>query len=90
MKLARRGVDDRGRGKNPNEKQCRRRRWSDADKRRIVSESLAPGSQVTEVARRNGVGREQLSVWRRQARVAPVAAAPMFALGLGGTRLSCC
>ena len=45
-----------------------RRRWSDEDKARVVSESLRPGERVGEVARRNGVSRWQLSVWRGLAR----------------------
>ena len=33
----------------------RRRRWSPDDKARIVEETLAPGTKVMEVGRRNGV-----------------------------------
>nr|WP_283809534.1 transposase [Bradyrhizobium brasilense] len=46
----------------------RRRRWSQGDKARIVEETLAPGAQVTEVARRNGVAAGLVFIWRRQAR----------------------
>jgi transposase len=46
----------------------RRRRWSRADKARIVSESLKPGASVSEVARRHGLNPGQLSGWRRKAR----------------------
>jgi transposase len=46
----------------------RRRRWSAAEKVRIVEESLAPGSRVTEVARRHDVHPNLLHLWRRQAR----------------------
>ena len=46
----------------------RRRRWSQDDKVRIVEETLAPGSKVTEVARRNGVAASVVFTWRRQAR----------------------
>jgi transposase len=46
----------------------RRRRWSSADKARIVMESLNPGANVSEVARRNGLSPQQLFAWRREAR----------------------
>jgi transposase len=46
----------------------RRRRWSDDDKARIVVESFAPGANVSEVARRNGLSPQQLFAWRREAR----------------------
>ena len=46
----------------------RRRRWSAAEKVRIVEESLAPGSRVIEVARRHDVHPNLLHLWRRQAR----------------------
>ena len=46
----------------------RRRRWSDEDKARIVVESLVPGANVSEVARRNGLSPQQLFAWRREAR----------------------
>lgn len=46
----------------------RRRRWSEDEKARIVIESLKPGANVSEVARRNGVSPQQLFGWRRDAR----------------------
>jgi transposase len=46
----------------------RRRRWSSADKARIVMESLKPGANASEVARRNGLSPQQLFAWRREAR----------------------
>src|SRR5258706_12754904 len=46
----------------------RRRRWSDDDKARIVVESLRPGANVAEVARRHGLSPQQLFGWRRKAR----------------------
>lgn len=46
----------------------RRRRWSAAEKLRIVEESLAAGSSVAEVARRHDVHSNLLHLWRRQAR----------------------
>ncbi|TIV78717.1 MAG: transposase, partial [Mesorhizobium sp.] len=56
----------------------RRRDWSAEEKARIVAESADPDVSVSEVARRNGVHRGLLSVWRRQAREA-LRGAPMFA-----------
>ncbi len=53
----------------------RRRFWSDDEKARIVAESADPEANVTEVARRNGVSRGVLSVWRRQACISPIGAA---------------
>lgn len=47
---------------------ARRRRWSEEDKARIVVESFAPGANVSEVARRNGLSPQQLFAWRREAR----------------------
>ena len=35
----------------------RRRRWSDADKLRIVAEADEPGARVAEVARRHEISR---------------------------------
>src|SRR5260370_12613969 len=46
----------------------RRRRWSDDDKACIVVESLRPGANVSEVARRHGLSPQQLFGWRREAR----------------------
>jgi len=46
----------------------RRRRWSAAEKSRIVAEMDAPGAQVAEIARRHGVSRGLLYVWRGLAR----------------------
>ncbi|MBV8403439.1 MAG: transposase [Gammaproteobacteria bacterium] len=47
---------------------ARRRRWTAADKARIVAESYAPGSSGTQVALRYGLHRNQLFAWRRQLR----------------------
>jgi transposase len=49
----------------------RRRRWSDDEKARIIDESLRPGAQVADIARRHGVSRGLLYTWRRAARCAP-------------------
>jgi transposase len=46
-----------------------RRRWAEADKRRLVAETLAPGATVHGVARRHGVNTSQLFTWRKQLRV---------------------
>jgi transposase len=46
----------------------RRRRWSSDEKARILEETLAPGSVVSEVARRHGITSQQLFGWRRSAR----------------------
>ncbi|HLK81701.1 MAG TPA: transposase [Xanthobacteraceae bacterium] len=54
----------------------RHRRWSKADKARIVQESLEPGAVVSEVARRHGLTRWQLYDWRRKARAAGDQAGP--------------
>ena len=49
-------------------KRRRARKWSDADKRRMVAESYAPGATVTAVARRNDINANLLFDWRRQFR----------------------
>lgn len=46
----------------------RRRHWSDADKIRIVKESFLGHRQVSATARRHGVSRSLLTIWRRQFR----------------------
>ena len=45
-----------------------RQRRSDAEKARIVAESLMPGVTVADVARRHGTTRWQVYDWRRRAR----------------------
>ena len=45
----------------------RRRRWSAAEKMRMVEETNRPGATVSLVARRHGVGPNQLFTWRRLA-----------------------
>ena len=45
-----------------------RRRWSDAEKRRIVAESYQPGVSVSVVARRNDVNANLVFNWRRRFR----------------------
>jgi transposase len=46
----------------------RRRRWTAAEKSRVVEATLTPGVNVAEVARQHGLHPNQLHVWRRQAR----------------------
>jgi len=43
-----------------------RRQWTEAEKARIVVESLLPGARVAEVARRHGTTRWQIYDWRRR------------------------
>lgn len=72
----------------------RRRHWSDTDKIRIVEESFVGHRQVAATARRHGVSRSLLTIWRRQYRdgelgaetpafipltVSPMASMPMVA-----------
>ena len=49
----------------------RRRDWSDAEKARILAESADPEVNISEVARRNGVSRGLLNVWRRASSEGP-------------------
>ncbi|MFG6637788.1 transposase [Sulfitobacter sp. 1A12126] len=42
----------------------RRRRWTDAEKVRIVEESFSPRGSVAETARRRDIGRTLLVRWR--------------------------
>ncbi|MCK1676393.1 transposase [Bradyrhizobium sp. 150] len=48
----------------------RRRRWTSAEKLRIVEESVALGTNVVEVSRRHDVHRNLVTAWR-QARTGP-------------------
>jgi transposase len=45
----------------------RRRRWSDEDRRRILSEAFAPGAKPTRVAQDHDVATSLLYEWRKQA-----------------------
>jgi transposase len=56
--------------------QRRRRRWTAQEKARIVAESFEEGANISEVARRNGVVRGLLTVWRHK--VAAGVSAPGF------------
>lgn len=42
-----------------------KRRWTSEAKARIIAESLEPGANVSEVARRHGLFPQQLYAWRR-------------------------
>ena len=44
----------------------RRRRWSRAEKERIVAEAIEPGAVTSEVARAAGIHTSQLFRWRQQ------------------------
>jgi transposase len=44
----------------------RRRRWSRADKERIVASAIAPGAVASEVARAEGIHTSQLFRWRQE------------------------
>jgi len=44
-----------------------RRNWTDEEKARILAESAEPGVNIAAVARRWGVNRGLLNVWRRDA-----------------------
>ena len=50
----------------------RRRHWSDADKVRIVEESLRGHRQGSATARRYGISRSLLTIWRREYRAGAV------------------
>lgn len=72
----------------------RRQVWSGEQKARILAESVEPGANISEVARRNGVNRGLLTTWRRmaglgsQAGVAPKAGedVPLFVPVMLGSR----
>jgi transposase len=51
----------------------RRRRWSAAEKGRIVAEAVAPGGVIAEVARRHDLTPQHLSNWIRAAKQGRIA-----------------
>ena len=60
-----------------------RRRWSRAEKERIVAAAMEPGAVASAVAREAGIQPRQLFRWRRQlygAQEVPTVAAPKTAL----------
>jgi transposase len=56
----------------------RRRQWTAEEKARIVAESFEEGANISEVARRNGVVRGLLTVWRHKFATAASVHAPGF------------
>src|SRR5712692_7409624 len=56
----------------------RRRQWTAEEKARIVAESFKEGANISEVARRNGVVRGLLTVWRHKFAAAAGVQAPGF------------
>jgi transposase len=54
----------------------RRRRWSRAEKERIVAAAIEPGAVASEVARAAGIHASQLFRWRQE--LCAAAAAPVF------------
>ena len=66
----------------------RRRRWTTAEKLRIVQESQAPDAMVSEIARRHDVHPNQLHSWRRQARTGVLAGAGAGHGAREGTRFA--
>jgi transposase len=58
--------------------QRRRRRWTAEEKALIVAESFEDGANVSEVARRHGVVRGLLTVWRHKFAAAAGVKAPSF------------
>src|SRR6266568_9577081 len=58
--------------------QRRRRRWTAQEKARIVAESFEEGANISEVARRHGVARGLLTVWRHKLAAAAGVDAPGF------------
>jgi transposase len=57
----------------------RRRRWSDAEKLRILDEASIPGVPVRAVARRHAVAPSQIYDWRKKFGPTRVACDPDFA-----------
>jgi transposase len=58
--------------------QRRRRQWTVEEKARIVAESFEEGANISEVARRHGVVRGLLTVWRHKFAAAAGLQAPAF------------
>ena len=48
----------------------RRREWLDAEKIAIVAKAIAPGVNISEIARRHDLNPQQLFGWRRRFRAA--------------------
>jgi hypothetical protein len=60
----------------PRPREGHRRRFSEADKRRILAEAARPGASIAEVARRYGIARRVLRRWKQEL---AAATAPAFA-----------
>jgi transposase-like protein len=72
-----------------------RRRWTTAQKLKIVSESLAPQASVIEVARRHDLNPNLIYRWRHQTKIGSLARAPeaqsrsaLVAVAVGGSARS--
>jgi transposase len=73
----------------------RRRRWTEEEKLRIVAESLSAPRQGSQTARRYGIARSLLAVWRRrfsvraagQAELVPAVVVPPMAEPAPSTRM---
>jgi transposase len=61
----------------------RRRRWSDDERLKILTEAFSPGACVSEVARRHDVSTALIYGWRRKLRRELSAPAPPTLLGTG-------
>jgi hypothetical protein len=49
-----------------------RRRFSEADRRRILAEAAQPDASLAEIARRYGIARRVLCRWKQELTAAPV------------------
>ncbi len=58
--------------------QRRRRRWTAEEKARIVRESFEEGANISEIARRHGLARGLLTLWRHKFVAAASIEAPSF------------
>jgi transposase-like protein len=57
----------------PPAREGHRRKFSEADKRRIVEEAVEPGASLSEVARRYGIAARVLFRWKQElTQVAPL------------------
>lgn len=70
VKGARTQMSEARRKAESREAETPRRRWSEADRRRIVAESYRGGESASAVARRHGVHTSVLFRWRRRYRTA--------------------
>ena len=50
----------------PRPREGHRRRFSEADKRRILEEAAQPGASIAEMARRCGINRRVLRRWKQE------------------------